>query len=1100
MKNVHSVLSPQSSVLQPLLFHIFKQKAMATITLIFFLLILSIPLLKSQTDLCDPSVIPGSVTACFQNEGTPTICTSAGITVKVRNGTSVTKNIRVHLCYPTTQWTLTSQGNFTQAGSSCNPSNPDVVTKSSVAVQVATNSQQDFTCSLRPVIPISINAPVYYRVEIVGETAGSWIQYGYYASPGSLTVINETQNITDVFTPSEINQFCDFANPNQAFGLNILINGTLVINTNFCVLNPQAINRSHITMNNGSRIIIEPDVSLTMTNTDIENSCDNPQLWESIIVRGGGSFTVTNSTIKNGFRAVSVENNGSFTATNCLFQDNNVSVYTNPSNSPQNIGLGDFRTCVFEGTGNLLLWQGNNIGAYPYAGIEANNVSSANIGVNAFWVPVKFRNMQNGIRANSSNFYIHDCQFENLTDVAIFGSGYGNYLVVGGTSSALLPITNCGVGIQFSNLAYPIIQYTNISNADIGIYATLNNSAFSLLLNNTISARIGIASWLNNLGWNDVKNNYITSNFSNPSVSFGILGLETSWTGSLNIHRNSIEQQAASSGIKFYSGYSTTLNKNQVIMGTGSPYDAVGIGMNGNAFSNITCNEVGGNAYNNLQKSFESNTSSNSLISNNTASTTGIGMHFLGMCTNTDLKTNKFQSLATGLLLAEDAIIGEQPFKGNTWIPNFPYVHGAQHLSMDPGDIAASRFTYESSRSELYPPNVDPFFTWFIDDPNGTSPYYYCSPYLRPNSGSTTTNSRLAANVDRQMQEVQTLALDATESVEGLDWELNKKIMDDQSVFRSAYPNSTKSMARKQLYEKFYKNPDAMRNRGEYQRFVAKMNQGAIGQLNGVKEQLRTAFDYAAADRETMSQNFDNMKAKAKDVATLEEQIDRATDIRERNTLKSRQKALMKEIHEMDKVNDRIAKTNTTARNRKLDASERDNERIRANVLPEINEKTVNAIALKTVARGKAKFDDNQIATLRRIASQCPAEGGDAVFQARSMYAYVSDEQFDDSRLCPQPRTENFALTQRVTSATDVFRVAPNPVSNQLAINCPFKKEVSYKGQVFNTLGTLVKTLNLVEGNNQIDLTDFSEGVYIISIFENDKKVQSQRIIKVKSK
>ena len=345
------------------------------------------------------------------------------------------------------------------------------------------------------------------------------------------------------------------------------------------------------------------------------------------------------------------------------------------------------------------------------------------------------------------------------------------------------------------------------------------------------------------------------------------------------------------------------------------------------------------------------------------------------------------------------------------------------------------------------------------------------------------------------------MALDAvTESDDNLDLELNKRIIDDQSVLSNTFANSAKSMARKQLYEKFNKNSNTTRNRGDYQRFIQKMNQGAIGQLFGVREQLKTLFDYSATDKETMLQNFNKMEVRGKEVAALEEEIDRATDARTRATLKARHKEGMKEIHELDKVNDRIVKSYTDVRNRKLDALERDNERVVANALPEINEKTVNAIALQTVARGKAKFDDTQIATLRRIASQCPAEGGDAVFQARSMYAYVSEEQFDDARLCPQTREENFALTQRVASVSDMFKILPNPVHNILTVSCPIKKEINYKGEVFNSLGVSVLTYNLINGSNEINLQDLPEGVYLVSIFENGRKVHSQKVIKLKSK
>ena len=1098
MKNIQhsSVLS-----LESLLFHIFKQKAMATITLIFFLLILSSSLLKSQA--CPPSN-GGNVSACIDVQGDATLCSSVKFTVRVRNNTNPSKNIKVHFTFVTDQWNLYSTVGFGQSGSGNNYA-PVYTGIGTSIISYAQGVEQAFTCELLPKIPISYNTNVYYMLEIDNDLQG-WVRYTYVKPPGVLIADGMTTpaKISDILNAAGITQHFLGNPPFGTSFLDIIVYGTLLIDIDFYVLSPSV--RSNFILNNGSKIIVQPNKIFSVNNADIANTCVEAQMWESIIVQSGASFTLTNSKIRDGYQAIRIENDGSLSATGCLFQDNYESVYTNPTGgSPQNISLGQFGACTFEGTGSLLSWQGSYIGSYPYAGIEANNVSYFYISPTPYWYPAKFRNMENGILSNFSNTYIYRGEFQDLSSVALFGRGGSSGFYIGNSgNSQPLYINNCSVGVQLYNIGYSSISSINI-NANTGIFAILNNAIFSYIQNNTLSGRIGLRSLWNNMGSNSFANNLIYPSHWDPSVSYGILGNEMSWTGSWNINRNYIEQYSASNGIRFSSGTNTTLEKNIVYMTGSTPSSAIGINMSGNSSDYLTCNDVYGE-YNqppfSFRKGFQFYSSNNNFIGNNSTTNTETGTHFLNWCIGTDFRSNRFSRHTVGLLLESDATIGQQNFKGNTWLTNHPYAYGAKHNSTDPGVINASIFKYEPGRPELYPLNAFPS-GWFNQDPNGTSPNYYCSPNLRPTGTTPQSSARLATGggTTRQVQDVHTVALDAvTENDDNLDLELNKRIIDDQSVLSNTFPNSAKSIARKQLYEKFNKNPNTTRNRSDYQRFIQKMNQGAIGQLFGVREQLKTLFDYSPTDKETMLQNFNKMETRGKEVAALEEAIDRATDARTKATLKARHKEGMKEIHELDKVNDRIVKSYTDARNRKLDALERDNERVVANALPEINEKTVNAIALQTVARGKAKFDDIQIATLRRIASQCPAEGGDAVFQARSMYAYVSEEQFDDARLCPETREENFALTQRVANTTDVFKMMPNPVANQLTITCPFKKEASYKGQVFNALGTLVKTLSLVEGNNQIDLNDFLEGVYIVFIFENDKKVQSQKIIKVKGK
>lgn len=101
------------------------------------------------------------------------------------------------------------------------------------------------------------------------------------------------------------------------------------------------------------------------------------------------------------------------------------------------------------------------------------------------------------------------------------------------------------------------------------------------------------------------------------------------------------------------------------------------------------------------------------------------------------------------------------------------------------------------------------------------------------------------------------------------------------------------------------------------------------------------------------------------------------------------------------------------------------------------NRKTVLRVYLETLANGQRQLSPSQLAEISPIAHQCPAEGGTAVFIARSLYHRHEDVVFDDGLLC-QGLEER---SQRLPLAADAPSVAPNPASEMLEVLWPGSRE-----------------------------------------------------------
>ncbi len=96
------------------------------------------------------------------------------------------------------------------------------------------------------------------------------------------------------------------------------------------------------------------------------------------------------------------------------------------------------------------------------------------------------------------------------------------------------------------------------------------------------------------------------------------------------------------------------------------------------------------------------------------------------------------------------------------------------------------------------------------------------------------------------------------------------------------------------------------------------------------------------------------------------------------------------------------------------------------------NRKIVNQIYLESTASDIFTLNADQQKTLLALASQCPKIGGEAVLQARMLYArLVATTYFDDGVLC-----QNNGNITNVTNAASQYKasLAPNPSYNQFAL------------------------------------------------------------------
>ena len=92
---------------------------------------------------------------------------------------------------------------------------------------------------------------------------------------------------------------------------------------------------------------------------------------------------------------------------------------------------------------------------------------------------------------------------------------------------------------------------------------------------------------------------------------------------------------------------------------------------------------------------------------------------------------------------------------------------------------------------------------------------------------------------------------------------------------------------------------------------------------------------------------------------------------------------------------------------------------------------------------------------------------------------------------------------QNILIVTDVevyaeleFEMFPNPSSDYIQLTCPDVTNQTLKLEVYNLQGQLVCLKEISESNSQIDVSQWKNGTYMLRISEDNKVIQTSKIIK----
>ena len=270
-----------------------------------------------------------------------------------------------------------------------------------------------------------------------------------------------------------------------------------------------------------------------------------------------------------------------------------------------------------------------------------------------------------------------------------------------------------------------------------------------------------------------------------------------------------------------------------------------------------------------------------------------------------------------------------------------------------------------------------------------------------------------------------------------------------------------------------------------YSTFKTANDSLSTGRLAYIAERRDQLFSLNSSQYATFENYRSDLLEQIADIDTLDQQREAGTSINQSqyNTLVQQRAGTQDLLEQYMEALDSI-------RQLRIQSLLQLNAAVTTSLTPAANHKTVNAITLNWLATDELSSTD--LATLVSIAEQCPLEGGDAVYEARSVVSHFEGTEYNDRDLCG---TQNRQSQGKRTVANGSITIYPNPTSGQLFWTATSTESTI---RVFNQLGEL--KIESRVGGNQTSIRALPDGMYTVQLLsDNGALMANTKIILVKN-
>ena len=140
----------------------------------------------------------------------------------------------------------------------------------------------------------------------------------------------------------------------------------------------------------------------------------------------------------------------------------------------------------------------------------------------------------------------------------------------------------------------------------------------------------------------------------------------------------------------------------------------------------------------------------------------------------------------------------------------------------------------------------------------------------------------------------------------------------------------------------------------------------------------------------------------------------------------------------------------------------------------------------------------SELDQLRQIAVLCPYTEGIAVYQARRVLHEFGDRLLVNE--CEISNTDQSGASKVRIKVSDssnfAITIFPNPTNQSTNLYFETSKEGTFSIEIIDLIGKCIKLKSVLPNiNNNFDVSEMQSGVYFIRLFEEDKLIQTQKLV-----
>jgi hypothetical protein len=761
---------------------------------------------------------------------------------------------------------------------------------------------------------------------------------------------------------------------------------------------------------------------------------------------------------------------------------------------PQSIDLVQFHGNVIETQDAL---KAPRAGQKAYAGMLVNNATGIVVGNESEGVERnRFRNLYNGIVSFNSSVAVRNTTFSNIhPQEGILNPYYGYAIYAEAAPTKLLSMLlvkglgkesdpafdDCTIGIGLHSMRATVEQ-CRMANVTLGIYSQESRFRRLTFVDNNIEALYyGIGLFQNTPTYIKVENNTIDID-DESGIGTGIL-LAENQTGIANhaanrIANNSINLKNGRAGILSYSGRYFEFYNNTINLQLDGKQTAIQI--EGMADGLVRCNKVFGMGGTTLNtRGIVSKGAFSSIFSCNQLNDTKIGLSFDGMGDQSVVRGNEFSGQAVGLQMEMNGHVGEQKHQGNRWFGNFGEV-GAKHLGGETS-VGLSPFIVDADEAVgqpfVYLPTVFAMGAWFFDQDvaNPTTDIFYC----------TTTNIDACATASPPV------------NIKGELGELEEKLSRGSSI-SPQFSTELIWTGRRHLYSRITENSIPLQNHALVNNFYTNAANSVIEQLHEAGQSVKNALTLSSTDETMLNGYTTSIEGYLADLNKNSEKLATVTTSTSISVLLADRANILSNLGETTEDADDFSTDLYSDLLSSIGTAKTVNSSVSATADYEVNEKDYNNLLL--ISLEADTFTTAQKNALWSIANQCPLEGGDGVYHARSLFALVNPlATYNDLTLCSGAQPFQRPV-QEVEHLAATFEVYPNPAKEVLVFKLEQPLNEPVYLEIFHVSGSQVhKQLHsLIDGQFGVQTDNLKDGLYFCRLSLNGQDLGTRKIVILK--